>query len=402
MSGEEGDLKYWKSSRPGQTKHLSRVTWVLLLLSWGEEMTTWPYSAHLSPVFQGLQVMFPGNQNPTIKQPSSSQTCGFYWSKPDSEDWLRAYWLHGWSLFSAFSFNELSMRRKLRHEGALPHWGDTNLSLMPPLMACCSGDVLQGSPACFGFVFSALIIISLWHVTATGVTLRKQKSWKAAPAKEQGWMQKEAQGCHTTRTCLQPTVECRQVASKMKRKGRAGRWGRNAQRQWQWPSQPVITQLPKKSFSTHSGLLQMGQPAGAKTLSSTTCLDLLSDVVTIHPDAIFFSTYTDPSIFSVISNPGLRSSVPGSLRKDKVEVISFIKSKKDITAGNPHRIYHMKLHLHTYTHTHLKHIGIDRAPTRILEELKIWISTSWVAGLWAWTDPFDWRLPDVVACLRIC
>lgn len=175
----------------------------------------------------------------------------------------------------------------------------------------------------WGLHFLPLIIISLWHVTATGITLRKQKSHKTAPTKEQGWMQKESQGCHTRRTCLQPTVACRQVAPKMKSKGRAGRWGRDARRQWHWPSQPIIAELLKKSFSTHSGLLQMGQPAGPKTVSSVTCLDLFSDVVTIHADAIFSSMYTDPSIFSVISIPGLRSPAPGSLRKDKVEVFLF-------------------------------------------------------------------------------
>lgn len=118
-------------------------------------MTTWPHSVHPSPFFQGLQAMFADNQKSTRKQPSHSQTFGFYWSKSDSEDWLRAYWLHGWSLFNAFSFNELFARRKGRHEGALSHCGDTNMSLMPPLMASYLGDVLQGSSASLEFVFSA-------------------------------------------------------------------------------------------------------------------------------------------------------------------------------------------------------------------------------------------------------
>lgn len=45
--------------------------------------------------------------------------------------------------------------------------------------------------------------------------------------------------------------------------------------------------------------------------------DLFSDAETIHADVIFLSTCTDLPIFSVISNPGLRVAVPGSLRKDR-------------------------------------------------------------------------------------
>lgn len=115
------------------------------------------------------------------------------------------------------------------------------------------------------------------------------------------------------------SVQCRQVALKMNSNGRAGRAGRNAQRQWHQPSQPIIADLPKRSFSTDAGLLQMGlQPAGPKTVSSSTrCLDVFSDVAAIRADVIFLSTYTDPSIFSVISSPGHRVLLPRSLRKDR-------------------------------------------------------------------------------------
>lgn len=54
----------------------------------------------------------------------------------------------------------------------------------------------------------------------------------------------------------------------------------------------------------------MGQPAGPKAVSSTTSLDLSSDVAAIRADAICLSTYIDPSIFTVISSPGPRVPIP--------------------------------------------------------------------------------------------
>lgn len=56
------------------------------------------------------------------------------------------------------------------------------------------------------------------------------------------------------------SVQCRQVALKMNSNARACRGGRNAQRQCHQPSHPIIAELPKRSFSTYTGLLQMGQP----------------------------------------------------------------------------------------------------------------------------------------------
>lgn len=168
----------------------------------------------------------------------------------------------------------------------------------------------------WGLYFLPLIITSLWHVTATGITLWKQKSCKAEPAKS-----KDKCSRKPTQEGLvynpSTSVQCRQVALKMNSDGRAGRAGRNAQRQWHQPSWPIIAKLLKRSFFTYAGLLQMGQPAGPKTVSSTMCLDLFSDVATARSDVIFLSTYTDLSISSVVSSPGPRVPLPGSLRKDR-------------------------------------------------------------------------------------
>lgn len=144
----------------------------------------------------------------------------------------------------------------------------------------------------------------------------------------------------------------------------------------------------------------MGQPAGLKTGFSTACLDLVSDVTTIRSDVIFLPMYINPSIFSVISSPGPEVPVPGSLRKDR-----------DTFGSRGHVFHCIQERHHSQKPTqgipretppaHLKHIRIDYASARILEELKIGNSTSWVARLWAWVEPFDRRLADVVAGLRI-
>lgn len=140
---------------------ISNTAWVQDQVRWKSNMGLemgWPHvqqcpSQPCFPRISGWNCQV--TRNSAGKQPSHSQIFGFYWSKLDSEDWLRAYWLSGWSPFTAFSFNELSVRRKGRHKGALPHWGDKNASLMPPLLAFYLGAVLQGSPACLGLVFSA-------------------------------------------------------------------------------------------------------------------------------------------------------------------------------------------------------------------------------------------------------
>lgn len=76
------------------------------------------------------------------------------------------------------------MRRKGRHKGALPHRGDTNVSLMPPLMASFLGNVLQGSPACLGLAFSAPYHYQPLTSDSNRYHWGKQRSCKATPAKE--------------------------------------------------------------------------------------------------------------------------------------------------------------------------------------------------------------------------
>lgn len=49
----------------------------------------------------------------------------------------------------------------------------------------------------------------------------------------------------------------------------------------------------------YAGLLQRWQPAGPRTVSSTTHLDLFSYTETIHVGAIFLSVCTELSIFSI-------------------------------------------------------------------------------------------------------
>lgn len=76
------------------------------------------------------------------------------------------------------------MRRKGRHKGALPHRGDTNVSLMPPLMASFLGNVLQGSPACLGLAFSAPYHYQPLTSDSNRYHWGKQRSCKATQAKE--------------------------------------------------------------------------------------------------------------------------------------------------------------------------------------------------------------------------
>lgn len=93
------------------------------------------------------------------------------------------------------------------------------------------GTCCREAQLVWGLYILPLIIISLWHVTATGITLQK---WRSCKPQQQS---SEDECCRKPTqeglVCNPSTsVQCRQVALKMNSSGRAGRAGRNAQRQW--------------------------------------------------------------------------------------------------------------------------------------------------------------------------